>query len=212
MTNRPDFHTLINAIQNINTELTKQASQAVNLSLTLRNWCIGFCIAEYQLNGGDRAAYGDKLLAELEKSLVGVSNCNRRQLYDYVSFFRAYPQVAEIVTKQLPTPLLMSRAKVPTVSAQSSLPPDMLLSRLSYSLFKLLVAIENDEKRAFYEQEAIQGNWSVRELKRQINSLYYERSALSLNKDKLATLTQQAAEQQTAAMTVRDPYVLSSLV
>lgn len=211
MTTHPDFHTLINAIQNINTELTKQASHAVNLSLTLRNWCIGFCIAEYQLNGGDRATYGDKLLAELEKSLVGVSNCSRRLLYDYIKFFKTYPQIAAVVYQQLPAPLLMSNAKVRTVSAQSGIQANLLISKLSYSQFNLLVAIENDDKRAFYEQETMRGNWSVRELKRQINSLYYERSALSLNKDKLATLTQQAAEQQTAAMTVRDPYVFEFL-
>ncbi len=211
MTTHPDFHTLINAIQNINTELTKQASHAVNLSLTLRNWCIGFCIAEYQLNGGDRATYGDKLLAELEKSLVGVSNCSRRLLYDYIKFFKTYPQIAAVVYQQLPAPLLMSNAKVRTVSAQSGIQANLLISRLSYSQFNLLVAIENDDKRAFYEQETMRGNWSVRELKRQINSLYYERSSLSLNKDKLATLTQQAAEQQTAAMTVRDPYVFEFL-
>jgi len=45
-----------------------------------------------------------------------------------------------------------------------------------------LIGIEDDIKRAFYEMECIRGNWSVRELKRQINSLYYERSGLSTNK------------------------------
>jgi hypothetical protein len=82
------FSNLIQSIQQINTELTNQASRAINVSLTLRNWCIGAYISEYELSGSDRARYGDKLLAELATSLNDVSNCQRRQLYDYLHFYR----------------------------------------------------------------------------------------------------------------------------
>ena len=76
------FTSLIKAIRNFHEELAAQASRAVNISLTLRNWLIGCYIVEYELRGADRAKYGDQLLSmlalELEKKKV--SNCNRRQL------------------------------------------------------------------------------------------------------------------------------------
>lgn len=74
-------------------------------------------------------------------------------------------------------------------------------------MFKLLVAIEDDNKRAFYELETMRGSWSVRELKRQINSLYYERSGLSLDKKTLSKLAHTGAEQQSLQSTIRDPYI-----
>ena len=70
----------------------------------------------------------------------------------------------------------------------------MLISRLSFTHLVELIALEDATKRAFYEVECIRGNWSVRELKRQIGSLYYERSGLSRNKQKLSDLAQQSAE------------------
>ena len=61
-----------------------------------------------------------------------------------------------------------------------------LISKLSFTHLVELFALEDDTKRAFYEVECIRGNWSVRELKRQIASLYYERTGLSRNKQKLS--------------------------
>jgi predicted nuclease of restriction endonuclease-like (RecB) superfamily len=89
--------------------------------------------------------------------------------------------------------------------------PEKLLESLSYSHFELIVALEDGIKRAFYEIECMRGNWSVRELKRQIGSLYYERSGLSNNKQKLAELANQSAESQEPSLNIRDPYVFEFL-
>lgn len=62
------------------------------------------------------------------------------------------------------------------------------MDRLSYSHIEILIEIDDPLKRAFYEVECIRGNWSVRALKRQVATLYFERSGLSTNKEKLATL------------------------
>ena len=87
------FEKLVGFIRQVHDELAAQAGRAVNLSLTLRNWLIGCYIAEYELCGLDRASYGDSLLTELAKRLTGlnVSNCNRRQIYRYLRFYRLYP-------------------------------------------------------------------------------------------------------------------------
>jgi hypothetical protein len=68
----------------------------------LRNWLIGCYIAEYELYGSDRATYGDNLLLELANRLTGlkVSNCNRRQLYRYLRFYRLYPEIVGTVSAQ----------------------------------------------------------------------------------------------------------------
>lgn len=208
------FKQLVDSIQGAHRELTAQAVKAVNLSLTLRNWLIGFYIAEYQLSGGDRAAYGEKLLDNLAAELTGISNCKRRQLYDYLGFYRTYPTIVRTLSAQfqtlLPPGVNIDSEKVPTASAQLSEPSEKLLTRLSYSHLKLLTDIENPTKRNFYETECLRGNWSVRELKRQIGSLYYERSGLSHDKLKLAELAQQGAEPQ-ALFNIRDPYLFEFL-
>ena len=209
------FEQLVSAIGQVHAELAAQASRAVNTSLTLRNWLIGCYIAEYELNGSDRAVYGDKVLSALAGRLHDVSNCNRRQLYDYLRFYRTYPQIVQTLSAQLRQLLPLSKfdqfEKVPTASAQLKLASDTLLSRLSYSMFKLLVGLNDATKRSFYEVESLQGSWTVRELKRQIHSLYYERSGLSRDKQKLSRLTHQQAERQGHQLDIRDPYLFEFL-
>ena len=87
------FEHLVKSIHAVHSEAAVQATRAVNLSLTLRNWLIGCYIAEYELRGNDRATYGEKLLDSLaaEPTRFAVSNTNRRQLYRYLRFYRTYP-------------------------------------------------------------------------------------------------------------------------
>ena len=211
-----NFSTLVTAIHQVDENMAAQAGRAVNVSLTLRNWMIGAYIDKYELNGSDRADYGDKLLSELAKRLTGinVSNCNRRQLYRYLRFYRLYPQIVGTLSAQLKTMLLADLhgiEKVGTPSPQLKIPPEKLVYRLSYSHLELIVDLDDPLKRTFYEIECIRGNWSVRELKRQIGSLYYERSGLSENKEKLAELVQSGTEKSEPKLPVRDPYVFEFL-
>jgi len=216
VTNDLTFNNLIAQIRQIDERLTAQAGKAVNISLTLRNWFIGLYIAMFELNGADRAAYGEALLAELSKALRkhAVSNSGRRQLYNYLQFYRTYPQIVRTVSAQFKPMLpqeLKRTAKVRTASAQLTIPPEKLLGCLSYSHFELLVSVEDAMKRTFYELECMRGNWSVRELKRQIASLYCERTGLSRNKQKLTELIRSTAEQAEPRLAIRDPYVFEFL-
>jgi predicted nuclease of restriction endonuclease-like (RecB) superfamily len=181
----------------------------------MRNWLIGAYIAEYELSGAERASYGEKLLSELSQELRKheISNSGRRQLYNYLGFYRTYPQIVRTVPAQSRhlLPATIVREKVRTASAQLAIDPEKLLSSLSYSHFEQLIALNDDLKRVFYETECIRGNWSVRELKRQIGSLYYERSGLSKNKKKLAALAQEGVEAADPKLAIRDPYILEFL-
>ena len=218
-----DFSALVSAIMQVHEHLAAQAGRAVNISLTLRNWLIGAYIAEYELHGADRATYGDSLLTELAKRLTGfkISNCSKRQLYRYMRFYRLYPEIVGTLSPQLQEQLPDSLLNIPkadnkiervgTPSPQLRIPPDKLIHRLSYSHFELITDLDDNLKRAFYEIECIRGNWSVRELKRQIGSLYYERSGLSENKEKLSELVQIDAEQAEPKLAIRDPYIFEFL-
>lgn len=212
-TDRMDFNRLVGAIRQAHDELVKQTSRAVNISLTLRNWLIGCYIAEYELNGADRAAYGEKVLSELATQLSDISNCNRRQLYRYLRFYRLYPQIVGTLPApfQRLLPASVHPGKVGMASPQFEPQGLPLLERISYSHIEQLVDIEDDTKRTFYQMECIRGNWSVRELKRQIASLYYERSGLSHDKHKLSELANQGAETNAPKLTIRDPYVFEFL-
>lgn len=97
-----NFGQLVSTIYHVHQELAVQASRAVNISLSLCSWMIGCYIAEYQLNGADRAGYGDNLLSSLSLELekLQVSNSNKRQLYRYLRFYRFYPQIVGTLPPQ----------------------------------------------------------------------------------------------------------------
>lgn len=211
-----DFNSLVQAIVQVHEQLRFRAAKAVDVHLTLRNWLIGCRIREYELNGKDRAAYGEKLFAILAERLTeqGVSNCNRRQLYRYRDFYIAFPKIVGTASPQLIRLLpgkIPAREKVGTPSPQLGFSSEDILNRLSYSHFEELTELDDPLKRAFYEVECIRGNWSVRELRRQIASLYYERSGLSRNKKKLSRLANAKAQPVAASQIIRDPYVFEFL-
>jgi predicted nuclease of restriction endonuclease-like (RecB) superfamily len=215
-TNTLDFQQLVGTIHHIHDELTAQASRAVNISLTLRNWLIGLYIREYEQHGRDRARYGEALLDALASALrqIGISRSDARELRRYRLFYTTYPQIRDALPPEFSSRLLQGKDMG---GGDSQIPPaspldgGMLVARLSFTHFAELLAIEEATKRSFYEAECIRGNWSVRELKRQIGSLYYERSGLSRNKRKLAELATQNAEIQALSLNIRDPYVFEFL-
>jgi hypothetical protein len=133
-----NFDGLVQVIQQTHSSFASQASKAVNISLTLRNWFIGHHIAEFELHGADRAGYGDGLLDALSRALRSrqVSNTGRRQLYGYLRFYRSYPQIVRTASALLPglrAPGLPSSI-VRTASAQTGVPATLEPARLLSSL------------------------------------------------------------------------------
>lgn len=212
------FERLVVSIRQAHDELAAQVSRAVNMSLTLRNWLIGLYIAEYEQNGVDRARYGERLLDRLSDSLQqsGVSRAEARELRRYRQFYFTYPQIRESLTPELaanllPPARLASDAIREAVSPGLRVPAQEIVAKLSFSHIAELLKCDDETKRAFYETECLRGNWSVRELKRQIASLYYERSGLSNDKKRLSELARAGAETAGPALAIRDPYVFEFL-
>lgn len=213
------FSKLVEAIAAADTTLLRHALRAVNIGLTLRNWLIGYWIAEFELKGADRATYGDKLFAELSNALrhINISNSGKRQLYLYLMFYRAYPQIVRTLSAQsnhlLPQESLDEKMR--TLSAQTaesdSITAEKLIERLSYSHFEEIVKLDEQTKRRFYETETLRGNWSVRQLRRQIATQYYERADLSIDKQALSDTTHARTEAQALQHIIRDPYIFEFL-
>jgi predicted nuclease of restriction endonuclease-like (RecB) superfamily len=213
------FETLVEALANTNAQIVARATKAVNVGVTLRNWLFGYYIHTYELNGADRATYGAKLFPQLSQSLqaYGVSRVEERELRRYRHFFLAYPQIRETLSPefvpQLPVEFLSSIRETSPEFAPHRLSPSGkdILNKISFSKLVELLQIDEPLKRAFYELETIRGNWSVRELRRQIATLLYERTGLSSNKTAVVELAHKKSESTTPAMAIREPYIFEFL-
>ncbi len=212
------FGELVSAIRQADQYFSSQANRAVNVSLTLRNWVIGFYIREYEQDGADRAQYGQQLFARLSQQLkkAGTVEYDPRELRRCRTFYEVYSQIWGTLSPKfgLVFPTEMTRLLVKnrgTLSPKFGIAPERLVSSLSFSHFAELIELDDPLKRAFYEIESIKGNWSVRDLKRQIASLYFERSGLSKNKKKLTALTQKGIQGAEVKLNIRDPYIFEFL-
>jgi len=189
------FDQLISSIENIQKELLKRTAVQVNTNLSIRNWLFGLYIVEFEQNGEDRANYGERLFEELSSRLKNsiVKGASATNLKLCRQFYNAYPQMGKIADQLLhdgniaiPKPIRQSLTDElkngVTQRETNSLAGEFLLKCLSFTHFAELARIDNPLKRAFYEIEAIKGKWSVRQLKRQIETLLFERTGLSTEK------------------------------
>ena len=137
-----NFDGLVAAIERTHSALADQASKAVNLSLTLRNWFIGYYIAEFEQSGTDRAQYGTQLLDKVSARLAqaGMEGVAARSLRQYRQFYLTYPQIWQTPSAKLASTAGNIREAaspesqiVETASPQSLPPHPELIYRLSFS-------------------------------------------------------------------------------
>ena len=143
----------------------------VNTIIVETYWKIGQLIVVEEQKGKEKAVYGEKLLERLSKDLTrkygkGFSADNLEAMR---KFYLVYPRLSKSET--------VSR-KFQKGKISSKLPSDLLIERVSWSHIRELISIKDDLTRSFYEIETVKNGWSVRELKRQIDSMLYERISL----------------------------------
>ncbi len=207
-----NFEQLVQTIRETHDYLQQKALSAVNQSLTLRNWLFGFYIVEYEQKGEDRAKYGQQLLKTIAvKTSKRIKGMSDRYLRDCRQFYNTYPHIIEL-TNKLSLPEQIWRSVTPKLKNKKEDKPmgvsaELLISRLSYTHILELTKEPEPLKRAFYEIQAIKGNWGVRELERQRGSLLYERTGLSKNKEKLIQLTNDKAVELVPEDIIRNPYI-----
>ena len=157
--------------------------KTINTELVKANWEIGRHIVEFEQQGNERAEYGSDLLSRLSRDLKILygTGFGRRNVLDMRRFYLIYQ-------------------KWQTVSA-----------KLSWSHFIVLMGVSDNMARNFYENQAINENWSKRELERHIDSSLFERLALSRNKKAVLKLSKKGQSTHHSSEIVKDSYVLDFL-
>ena len=172
-----NYHALVESIVALHRESSGRAALAVNRWLILRNWVIGAHLVEFEQNGEDRAKYGARLLTELAHDLKrrSVSGSSAEMLGRMRLFYRAFPQLRG----QIPSSVTAESGKLPVPPAVPEIPSSAMTNssqggpaplpaenilRLSWTHWIELLHLDDPWKRAFYENECLKGNWSVRQL------------------------------------------------
>jgi len=198
----------------------KAVVRSVDALQVLTSFQIGRRIVEQEQHGASRAAYGKLVVEELANRLTvefgkGFSKSNLEYMRRFYTMYRdRYPAIAQTVSGQLRSrrkaqtlPGLLSEAPLVSDHAASQKPS----FALSWSHYVLLMGIGDSEERAFYEIEAVGNGWSIRELKRQVNSGLYERLALSRNKTGIRELAREGQVVTRPQDLLKEPYVLEFL-
>lgn len=177
---------MIQEIKELLSGARQRVAVQVNTELLSTYWNVGRIIVEHEQNSQERAAYGKQTLKALSKELT--KEFGKGFSVSNIQFMRRFYQTYQIQQ---------------TVSV-----------KLSWSHYCELLTISDDNKRSFYEKEAINSGWSIREMKRQIATSLYERLLLSdgkANKEKVLALAEKGIEMAQPADMIKDPYVFEFL-
>ena len=198
------FDELVKAVKATNEASQASALKAINRMLTMRNWLIGYYIVEFEQKGKDRAQYGDNLLKRLEVR-VGKPGLTVTTFKLSRSFYRLYPQMSNLFV----TPVPISERIGATMSHQFLSSPETLISKLSFSHIRELLSINDPLVRYFYEQECMRCTWSVRELRRQIETNLHIRIGLSKNPEECLSPYKNGSD--SVQLQIREPYTFEFL-
>lgn len=173
-------HQIYHQIRDILTQARSRVYQSINSEMVASYWAIGRVLVEEEQKGEERASYGKKIIPDLSRRLILEfgKGFDASNLWNMRSFYMAYPIL------------------------------DAVRRELSWTHYRILLRVEKDEARAFYENEAVNAKWSTRELERQIASLLFERLTLSRDKQGVLELARKGQEIRQPSDLVKDPYVL----
>lgn len=174
---------LLNDVREIISAARSQAVRSVDSCRVQMYWHIGRRIFEEEQLGKDRADYGTYLIKNLAKQLETEygSGFSYRQLAFCRQFYRLYPIV------------------------------NALRSQLNWTQYRMLIQIEDSDKRLYYELESVNNNWTARETERQINSQLYERLLLSNDKEAVLAVARKERIPQSPLEIIKDPMYLEFL-
>ena len=160
-----------------------QAYSAVNFAMVQAYWQIGRIIVEHEQNGNARADYGKAVLQELSSRLTKDfgKGFSVRTLQQMKKFYVMFPNT------------------------------NALRSQLTWTHYRLLLSVENEQARQWYMDEAIASAWSSRQLERQISTLYYERLLASRDQSPVKAEADELTAPLSAENFIKDPYVLEFL-
>lgn len=208
---------LVERIERLITEARKRTVATVNTAMVYTYYEIGRMIVEDEQEGNYRAEYGKAVLKALSVRLgdkfgkgFSVDNLeNMRKFYLAYSKSETLSRISEN-NMQISEKPSRKLSTLLTISQKTQTSAELHFT-LSWSHYLKLMRIENSEERRFYELEATENNWSLRELQRQFDSSLYERLALSKDKEGVKLLAQKGQIIERPEDVVKDPYVLEFL-
>ncbi|GHT15979.1 hypothetical protein AGMMS4956_17220 [Bacteroidia bacterium] len=185
------YNILIEQIGSLLQQGRKHVASAVNNILVQTYWNIGKYIVEFEQGGAIKAEYGDELLLRLSKDLTQAygKGFSRSNLFNIRLFYIKF-------------------SKIQTLSGQFG---ETLSRQLNWSHYVEILKADSNLEISFYVQQCEKENWSVRELKRQMNSLLFHRLALSKDKESVLKLAEKGAEIQKPEDIVKESFVLEFL-
>ena len=215
------FEQLINSIYQTHCVLQENAQRIINQNLTIRNWLVGYYIVEFEQNGKDRAKYGEKLIDEMAKMLQqrNIKGFSPMTLRSCRTFYNTYPQIQQTVSVKLQSvgvkslfdnEIPIQQTVIGELMNEPVISSELLLSKLSYSHFIELIRVGEPLERLFYEVESIKNNWSVRELKRAIDTSLALRTTLSINKESVIAKIKNLKPERNIDI-IKNPYLLEFL-
>jgi len=174
---------MISDIRSLISVAQENAIRKVDFERTLMYWQIGKRIFEEEQQGKDRAEYGTYVIRYLSAQLLPEygSGFGIRYLELMRQFYRTFPIA------------------------------NSLRSQLSWTQYRLLIRLEDEDKRTFYIAETAKNNWTVRQLERQINSQLYERLLLSNDKESVLSVAKNERLPTDAKEIIKDPMILEFL-
>jgi predicted nuclease of restriction endonuclease-like (RecB) superfamily len=190
------YDTVLSDVIDLLESARRASARTINTIITATYWEIGRRIVEFEQGGSKKAEYGEQLIDKLSNDLTKRFGRGfmRRNLYQMRAFYIAYPEIVQTAS-----------AKSIRTAAQRF--------PLSWSHYVRLLTVKKSEARIFYEAEALRGGWSVRQLDRQISTLFYERTLLSENKAAMLKKGTEAIPEDavTPEEEIKDPFVLEFL-
>lgn len=205
------YDSILSSVVELLEQSRRLASRSVNATMTATYWEIGRRIVEVEQRGEKRAEYGESLLKKLSVDLTkrfgrgfGVDNLQRmRVFYQHWSHEKIY---ATLSAK-------CDVANYATLSRNFTITDIPKRFPLPWSHYVLLLSAKSDDAREFYESESLCGGWTVRQLKRQMDSMFYQRTLLSKNKAAMLKKGEKAKPEDYVSPDeeIKDPYVLEFL-
>ncbi len=212
ITNNTETDHLADIIESLIEESRKHVAAQINTAMVRTYYEIGRIIVENEQGGSQRAAYGRQVLKGLSKRLTerygkgfSVENLDRMRY-----FYRVYSKNSSTLLTKSEDGLSGISKTVSRISENASTASFDAFS-LSWSHYLFLMRIDNPEERSFYEREATEERWSLRELKRQFDSALYERLSLSRDKQAIHEMSRKGIVVAKPEDIVKDPYILEFL-
>jgi len=210
-----DYDSVLSGVVELLDVARRASARVVNTLMTATYWEIGRRIVEHEQAGRKRAGYGEEVVSKFSKDLTqrfgrGFGPAQVAAMRQFHLTFPLPDNFQSVIGK---SEILQSVIGKSSAGAVERLGPVAHALPLPWTHYVRLLRVRNSHAREFYAREALAGGWSVRQLDRQINSQFYERTALSKNKTAMLVKGEKpiAGDAVSADEEIRNPLVLEFL-